>query len=210
MVVARPSNTNSAMITPTMGESLKPWPLNPVQMYRPSIPSTRSITGWESGVLVYKPGVPGTVLGFFHQWNPANETAPRILDKMLRRALCENFRVFDDFFGVAVAQQGQIGAFGPEVDHVDDVSAAGMVGYLVQRPFQQDDLVAGGFQRQVDAVLQQEAAAPRPGGHNRDGSFYPFLGCGNGDYLPGGRNFHSHSGSLQLYSRAPNSLALLA
>ena len=55
IVVASPSTTISATSIPTAGDSLNPWPLNPVQMYSPSIPSTLSIIGWPSGVLVYRP-----------------------------------------------------------------------------------------------------------------------------------------------------------
>ncbi len=52
MVVARPSRISSAISTPTIGDSLNPWPLKPVQIYIPSMPSTASIMGWESGVEV--------------------------------------------------------------------------------------------------------------------------------------------------------------
>ena len=54
-VVASPSTINSDTTIPTAGDSLNPWPLNPVQMYSPSMPSTLSMIGWPSGVLVYRP-----------------------------------------------------------------------------------------------------------------------------------------------------------
>ena len=57
-VVDSPCVMSSAITVPTAGASLNPCPLKPEQTNRPSIPSTESIIGCRSGVVVYKPEYP--------------------------------------------------------------------------------------------------------------------------------------------------------